>query len=403
MRRVGHQHQTLGLMQEFQEQSDATAKGWLAWRAPRRIGTQFETPYHHVLVEVRLCDEAESRTIRPIDLPSDWDVERTLWRPMPWSIDGGRRPQRSTGLGPETVFEGEDEHLFAGTQAAFEQIIEGEGLTDQGCARWVELLQRRLDWCGTRGIAYRLAVIPDHHAVYPDKIVGRPSPSADRPIMRILRAASPELREAIVYPLEAMVRGRSTHETCLPHDVHFTSYGAFLCYREIMRTLPDFSADRVVRDDEITNRTSLIAGDVARAAGWPARKIEQFGAPHLKLRTVVKTATMTDNQVDVFETEDPALPRLVMFRSSNSASFFPLLARHFSRITAMSGLRMYRDLVESEAPQVVITEMLERYLACQQPRWEGDRDLCNAPTEDDSVTFEGTTGHKLPLLAGSSA
>ena len=184
------------------------------------------------------------------------------------------------------------------------------------------------------------------------------------------------------------------------HDVHFTRFGAFLCYQELMKSLPDCPPDSVVQEEQLTFRTALIAGDVARAYGSPARTVDWCDPPPVKPNIIVKAGTRTNSKVDVFETEMHDLPALVMFRTSNSTHLFPFLFRHFSRITAVSGAQSFFDLVESEAPQVVITEIAERMIAGRRPRWQGDPDLGSAPNDDAPSTFEQVTGLPLPLPRG---
>jgi SGNH hydrolase-like domain, acetyltransferase AlgX len=357
--------------------SELETNQWTGWREPRWIGDRFETPYHHTLVEIRTAGAVESRSIRPQDLAPETDLEQLLWRPMPWAIASGRRWRDYEKLEPDSIFEGIDDHLFAMNNLICEQIFEGGGLTHHGCMEWIKLLIRREQWCNSRGISHRMLVVPDHHTLYPDKVPGRPSLAADRPIMRLLRAiVDPAVRAKIIYPLEVLQQGRAKLEVSYPHDVHFTRFGGFLCYRELMRTLPHCTPERVVREEDLVERTMLIAGDVAHAFGRPARRIQWFDPPAVKITTVVKSASMTDSQVDVLESEGTILPSLVVYRSSNIAQLFPFLMRHFSRLTAVGGRRWHYDLLESEAPQVVITELPERYLALRKSRWPGDSDRC---------------------------
>jgi hypothetical protein len=60
------------------------------------------------------------------------------------------------------------------------------------------------------------------------------------------------------------------------------------------------------------------------------------------------------------------------------------LLRHFSRIVAVADVRMFYDLLANELPQVVISEIPERY-------------LCFIPDEFASSSFSEVTGYELPL------
>ena len=323
-----------------------------------------------------------STTISPLDLPESITIENVMWRPMPWAADVFDK--KSNVLSPDTIFQGEDGHLFHMINGICEQLFEGRGLSRSDCARWVDVLRHRIDWCEARNITFRQVVVPEHHAIYPDKIRGTPQLAINRPLMAVAQAADDRLREALIYPLETMRQGRSRYETSYPHDVHFTRFGAFLCYQELMRSLPGFNSGDLIQEDDLVGRELLIAGDVARAFGSPGRKIKELMPPQVKSHRTVKGTSFKTTQVDVFETDELSRPRLVMFRTSNSTHLFPFLLRHFSRITAVAGTRLFYELIESERPQVVISEIPERYLN-------------TVPNEFSPVGFTKATGYELPL------
>jgi hypothetical protein len=340
-----------------------------------------DTPYHHPLVEIRVAGTPGSTTINPLDLPRSVAIESVSWRPMPWRVAPLRDPNV---LGPDTIFEGEDGHLFHTINGVCQQLFEGKGLSRGDCARWVDVLRHRLDWCSARNIIFRQLVIPEHHGIYTDKISGAPQLAATRPFVSVAKALDKHERQALVYPLEAMRRGRSRFETSYPHDVHFTRYGAYLCYRELMCSLPGYGPENLIREEDLVGRELLIAGDVARAFGWPGRKIQELMPPPVKSYRVIKGTSFKTTQVDVFETDAVDLPRLVISRTSNSTHLFPFLLHHFSRITAVAGTRLFYELIESEKPQVVISEIPERYLK-------------TVPNEYSPVGFTEATGYELPL------
>jgi hypothetical protein len=353
---------------------------WAAWCEPSLPDKSLDSPYSHALVEVKIKGEANTRAMSPLDLPKSFEAENVSWRPMPWA----NRDRRANGLSAETVFEGRDGHLFHTINSVCEQLFEGTQVRPEGCEKWVELLLHREKWCADRGIIFRHLVIPEHHAIYPDKIPGSPVVAPNRPLTLILRAGGPRLEDVIVYPLQILQEGRSRYETSYPHDVHFTKFGAFLTYETLMRSMPSFRSEQLISEQGLRRREFLIAGDVAQAFGRPARRIVDLAPPPITARRVVKGTSFKTTQIDVFSSDATSRPRLVMFRTSNSTSMFPYLLHHFSRIVAVADVRMFYDLVASERPQVVISEIPERY-------------LCFIPDEFASSSFSAVTGYELPL------
>lgn len=67
-------------------------------------------------------------------------------------------------------------------------------------------------------------------------------------------------------------------------------------------------------------------------------------------------------RVQVFEGSNPNLPTCLMFRDSYSSFFINYLINRFSRITLVATRDFYDDILESERPDIVITQIAERYL-----------------------------------------
>jgi hypothetical protein len=368
---------------------------WLPWRSPRQA-EGWETPYHHPLVEVILSEGGKSCSIPPTQL-CEADMKTATWRPMPWASRGavGRGWKHYKKLSSDCVFEGYDGYLFHTNNNVCEQILEGGGLSQDGLQKWLEVLERRLTWASDRRIEYRLLVIPERHAIYPDKIPGQPRPSPKRPIMRLKGQASPRLQK-FVYPAEAMVSGRSSRETFYPHDVHFTRYGTYLCYRELAWSL-GLPQSELIGECDLVRGERFILGDLAEAFRQPGRVVEWLTPPPCKIKILHRSRPFQTGQVEVFETENRNKPRLVLFRTSNGTQLFPFLFHHFSRIVAVAAVRVFFDLLESEQPDFVVSEIAERFLAQVGPRSKEDQEATLVHDDEVRSTFQEFTGVGLPL------
>ena len=380
-------------MQDAKLSKVVTAPEWAPWGAPRLGAEGVETAFHHRLVLIREAGGAP-RIAKPAEVFVG-EAAGVEWSPMLWAM-AGRRPGRGAGNLPNAqVIVGANDRLFTTLNLVCEQIFEDGALGASGLERWVGALEARLAFCEARGIVYRHLVVPDSHSIYADAMPGAPRLSENRPLRRILGAASRGLREAFVYPLDALVNGRALEETSFPHDVHPTGWGAYLIYRALATSLPTIPPAAILRPDDLRIRTFLQAGDVARAAGLPARRVAMQDPPPVPFKALIKGSTYRTHQVDVMAGEDPSLPRLVMFRTSNATQQFPYLIRHFSRITAVASTDVFYDLIESERPAIVVAEMPERYFA--SARLSVDTSDFGTPPQDQADAFEPRTGHALPL------
>lgn len=380
-------------MQDGKHSAVVTAPDWTPWGQPRQGAEGIETAFHHRLVLIRQAG-GEARIAKPAEtfVSQGAGVE---WSPMLWALPG-KRPGRGAGdLSRAQAIVGADARLFTTLDGVCEQIFEDGALGAAGLAGWVRALEARLAYCQARGIFYRHLVVPDGHAIYADAMPGAPRLNENRPLRRIWAQASPALREAFVYPLDALVDGRAQEETSFPHDVHLTGWGAFLIYRALTTRLPMIDEATILQPDDLRIRSFLHAGDVARAAGLPGQRVTMHEPPPVPHKALVKGTTYRTHQVDVMEGEDSALPRLLMFRTSNATQQFPYLMRHFSRIAAVASTQVFYDLIESERPDAVVAEMPERYFA--SARLSVDASDFGTPPQDLAEGFESRTGHTLPL------
>jgi hypothetical protein len=63
-----------------------------------------------------------------------------------------------------------------------------------------------------------------------------------------------------------------------------------------------------------------------------------------------------------YENLDPSLPRTVVFRDSSSSWVLPFVSESFSRIVALGSPHNHEGLIEREKPDVVILELIERWV-----------------------------------------
>jgi hypothetical protein len=67
------------------------------------------------------------------------------------------------------------------------------------------------------------------------------------------------------------------------------------------------------------------------------------------------------------ECDDPRLPRAVMFHDSFVVAMLPFLSEHFRRIAYVWDPDFHPDVVEREQPEIVLHELVERWLGLVTP------------------------------------
>lgn len=301
---------------------------------------------------------------------------------------------------PGRAVHGRDGWLFHCVDEAFHQICRPGALTDADCERLLTIWEARHAWCAERGIVYRLMIVPERHVLYPDKLPEGYAPDPARPITRLLAAADDKLRPAIIYPADAMIAARASHEVCYKTDLHWTRYGAWIGYRALLASIPGMAGE-ALKESALTVRERRGVGDMALWLGDRTRELSEFHEPPpADVRETFTNRTFKTGQVDVYASDAPAARgkkrgtrRLVLFRTSNSTPLLPFLHQHFVRTVGTASVGVHFDLLRSEKPDVVISEMPERYLAVP-----GERSgRIKLPRDFVEETFQQFTGVSLPL------
>ncbi len=238
---------------------------------------------------------------------------------------------------------------------------------------WQNLLETRRAWLAARGIPFLVVVPPDKETIYPEYLPPelrpvRPESRLDQLVNRLAESHSPvhflDLRPAL---LAAKPTGRLYRRT----DTHWNDSGAFVGYRQIIHAvkdlLPQWNIVPQTLDDFTPEPTGPEIGDLARMMDMPDRYPDAEVLLAGKSHYPVPADLMTREHVVITDNGNPRLPRLVFVRDSFGIALAPMLGPHFSRIAYAFQIRMDPVLIQSEKPDLVIDEFVERDLYKDPP------------------------------------
>jgi alginate O-acetyltransferase complex protein AlgJ len=170
-----------------------------------------------------------------------------------------------------------------------------------------------------------------------------------------------------------LIAAKSEYLVYYPTDTHWTGYGAYIAYREIIQHLqPGFQNMVPYGWDEVTiTQMEAPGGDLAGMLTLQ----DNFTEQHIvigPLKTVqcasVSSAESTP-EYTVFLVDNADLPRALVFHDSFFPSLRPLFAEHFSwslyRTWQTDYDLIYQDLtnmITESDPDVVILEIVERWI-----------------------------------------
>lgn len=279
------------------------------------------------------------------------------------------------------VMLGKNGWLFLSTEQTLDDILGLRPFTDAELAAWQTLLTTRRDWLARRGIRYLFVIPPDKHSVYPEFLPNwlTEAPRSRRRIGQFLaymRSHSDvpilDLRTAI---LAAKPRGILYRQT----DTHWNALGALeaACATVgasaglgIKVTPPDPAAFDIAR-------VELPPGDLAGMLGGGSH-LQDSGDVVLSLKrdipaAKIRTATelLPKNwkpDTEPLLSENPALTaKAVVFHDSFMLHCTRFLGYSFGRVVYVRQQNWDKRIFDTEKPDIVIDEMLERFVTDSDP------------------------------------
>lgn len=277
---------------------------------------------------------------------------------------------------------GRDGWLFFGDAHSVAHVRGVGALTPRAVSRWADVLEARRRWLAKHGAEFLFVLVPDKHHVYREHLP-RHLPIADgtHPIEQLAgelerRGTVPTL-DLLPVLEAAKARERIYHKT----DTHWNDRGAHVAYAAILQAagerLPALADDRPIDVIESSQRTPGLG--LARIVGLgrayhedmitltPARPAAAVPAS----RRAAYEERVTRQLPLVLGTGDPTMPRAVVFRDSFANALVPFLSEHFERVVWVWDRDVLPEVVLRERPDLVIQEVVGRFLDRRPNRpWE---------------------------------
>jgi alginate O-acetyltransferase complex protein AlgJ len=282
---------------------------------------------------------------------------------------------QALGVSPSTsVIKGRDGWLFYADDGAKADYAEAPPFTGAELELWRHTLQDISDWLGAQGIAYLFVIAPDKHVIYPEYM---PDTIRRAPISRIDQLVSHLRQHSTVRVLDlrpALFAAKPGERLYHRTDTHWNDRGAFVGYQSIVDALAEeFPSLRSASRSAFEPRVMRSAGlDLAGMLGLT----DVLGEEDLMLvPRRPATARILEPQHPNHRliharivTEAPNRgPRAVVFMDSFGPGLVPFLSEDFSRVVYLWQNNVDLQVVQQEAPEVVIQEWVGRALSTHEP------------------------------------
>ncbi|HZS36691.1 MAG TPA: hypothetical protein VFF06_07695, partial [Polyangia bacterium] len=255
-------------------------------------------------------------------------------------------------------------------------------LTGAELDAWTRSLEERRDWLAAHGSRFLFVVAPNKSTIYPEHYPAAlaPASAASRldQLLEHLRAHS----TVEVLDLRPALLARKQEERVYDvTDSHWNQRGAEAACEAIAAALHRWfpSVNPIPRSAyDAAVEHWPVGGDLSRMIALPDEFTEE--ALLLRPRTPPRAHDAGSAAIPwrrdadpdwkwplAFETNTPSLPRAVILRDSFAARLHPFLSEHFQRSVYLFTDNFDTRLLESEKPDVVIEEMVERHLMRRPP------------------------------------
>lgn len=249
-----------------------------------------------------------------------------------------------------------------------EDHMGNDRLTPEQLQSWKIVLEAQYTWLKQQGIKYVFVIAPDKQSIYGEYLPSRIHQTGKQTrldqlseYMRDSQVPVLDLRSPL---LQAKAEGLLYYKT----DTHWNNFGASVAQYEIMRYISEYFPDIHPTDYDYSDfALAESSGDMARMLNLSSELQEM--TPQIKKALPECNKQLLDTKPirTTFSTDCRAnAPTALIFRDSFFTALQPYISQYFSNSVYVWGQPNFKELekyVGSGAPQVVIEERVERYLA----------------------------------------
>jgi len=274
-----------------------------------------------------------------------------------------------------SVLVGKDGWLFTSEFQMVEHYSGQLQFTPEQLHDWQMLLEKRRDWLARRGVAYVFVVTPDKHTIYPEELPSWVKKTGPQTKLDQFVAYMRDHSTVPVLDVRDVVRSaKAIGPTYLKTDTHWNNLGGFAAYQELVRTLarqvPYLKLEPLsLSDFTLTNRLQP-GGDLARILGLSMTESNAcFLTPKPELPKYTSKQPSLEHYKDPGFLNNPqAKGQLILFHDSFAGAWTPFLVYHFNQITTRWQYDLDPAWIERNKPDIVVTEMLERFFCTEDPK-----------------------------------
>ncbi len=239
---------------------------------------------------------------------------------------------------------------------------------------WFNLFRERYQFLKKRGIELLIVLVPNKSTIYSEYL-----PDSIRKVTGGIRAeqlknyfdGNSEIK--VLYLKDLLLANKGVYPVYHRTDSHWTHYGAWLAYREIIVNLSQrfkgavpFEFEKFPKRKMKTPSKADLASMLALNKSFYREDFQRlFTPPGSGIRhSRLKRFKYKKIRTEVYSNKNGTLPKTIMIHDSFGRGLKKFMAATFSEIIFLRdwGFNFFPDLIEREKPEIVIYELAERFL-----------------------------------------
>jgi hypothetical protein len=245
---------------------------------------------------------------------------------------------------------------------------------------WQNLLESRRDWCARRGVAYIFVIPPDKQSIYPeylpDWLLPVRQPTKLDQFMDYMKTNS---TVPVLDLRPTLLAAKRNDVVFFLTGTHWNYLGAFLGYQSLIRALSQQLPDLKPLPLDAFERKLVLqpSQELSRMIGREQQMMETANIVLTPLPPLKPLAVIVDTNLFVKKWRPDTEPRftenpdgkgkVVVFRDSFSTYWIPFLGCNFNKVIYIWEYNWDMAFLQQQKPDVVIDEMLQRYLLNADP------------------------------------
>jgi hypothetical protein len=257
--------------------------------------------------------------------------------------------------------------LFLGQQDGFDLDLftSGNPFPPGVIAQWRSTLERRGRELAARGIPYVFLLVPDAPSVCREDLPPPLQHGFRSPGEVFLEAMGEIPGVTFAFPLDAMRQARGGLQIYKKKDSHWTTFGSFIAYQDLMRRIAKLVPSRQVPARDVSFSTRRSYGDLGSLMDPEEAEeipVPEIAGPEVQMIRIMEGAGRQSGTETHYPGRVPDT-RALCFRDSYMTDLAPYLARSFSHFLALgTTTRVFLDAVDQWRADIVVSQVAERKL-----------------------------------------